>query len=78
MNRDFAVGDDVQVAGDEPEDMPWTITEIVTDNPQHDGPYAILHNDAGDRSWSGLRILVPAPSVADRVDAVLTRYGVTS
>lgn len=53
----FAVGDYVKVDGDGPTKLPWRITEIVTDDPQHDGPFAILHNDVGERSWSALRIL---------------------
>lgn len=56
-NLGFAVGDLVKVDGDRPDDEPWTITEIVTDNPEHPGPYAILHTADGDRSWSALRIL---------------------
>lgn len=53
----FVVGDLVKVDGDRPDKDLWTITAIVTDDPEHDGPYAILHNDRGERSWSALRIL---------------------
>ncbi|MEV7624250.1 DUF6284 family protein [Actinoplanes sp. NPDC089786] len=56
-NPGFAVDDLVKVDGDRPDDDPWTITEIVTDNPKHDGPYALLRNENGERSWSALRIL---------------------
>jgi len=61
----FAVGDLVNVDGDQPGRAPWRITEIVTDDPQHDGPYARLVDtaDAG-RSWSALRILFHAPTWA--------------
>lgn len=54
----FTVGDQVKVFGDRLDDEPWTITEIVTDNPEHDGPYALISNSEGD-SWAGLRILGP-------------------
>ncbi len=77
MSVDFRVNDPVHVSGDDPDDPAWTITRIVTDDPEHDGPYAILHNPAGDRSWAGLRILRPAPSLADRVDGILAKHGVT-
>ena len=55
-NPGFAVGDLVTIDGDHREKL-WTITQIVTDDPEHDGPYAILHNEGGGRSWSALRIL---------------------
>lgn len=54
----LTVGDLVRVLGDRTEAEPWTITEIVTDHPMHDGPYALLTNSEGD-SWAGFRILVP-------------------
>jgi hypothetical protein len=54
--RTFAVGDQVKVFGDRLGDEPWTITEIVTDDPHHDGPFARLTNSEGD-SWAALRIL---------------------
>lgn len=54
----FAVGDLVKVLGDRTEAEPWTITEIVTDHPEHDGPFARLTDSEGD-SWAALRILVP-------------------
>jgi hypothetical protein len=55
----FAVNDLVRVLGDQPHELPWRITEIVTDEPEHDGPFARLVNTDGDRSWSALRILLP-------------------
>lgn len=59
VDTHFAVGDQVKVLSSRPDEPVWTITEIVTDNPEHDGPYAILHDADGERSWSALRILIP-------------------